>query len=85
MPCIPRRTREVIAPHSENDYTSSIGFYSRPLFRKGGVYGFMSAKRRPPVMPNKPKDEGNKKALIITGSVLAGIIVVVSILIIVTG
>ena len=36
-------------------------------------------------MPNKPKDEGNKKAMIITGSVLAGIIVIVSILIIVTG
>lgn len=39
-------------------------------------------KKKPPVMKAKPKEEVNKKALIWIGSIFAGIVIVMAVLLI---
>ncbi|MFS0722897.1 hypothetical protein [Paenibacillus sp. 1P07SE] len=41
-------------------------------------------RRKPPILPGKPKEEGNKKAMIVLGSTFAVIVILVSVLIIVS-
>ncbi|WP_143044364.1 hypothetical protein [Paenibacillus sp. CF384] len=68
----------VVESKQENDY--NIG--TNPLKVKERLIHVSQAKKRPPIMKSKPKEQINKKALVWIGSIFSVVVIVMAVLLI---
>ncbi|GGD55211.1 hypothetical protein GCM10010911_11100 [Paenibacillus nasutitermitis] len=66
----------IIAGLKENGYNGITSYYP---FKERLIH-MSQAKKKPPILKSKPKDEVNKKALLWIGAVIVLIVVIVAVL-----